>query len=440
MSLFSTLATAASGLGIAGTRLSVIGDNIANINTIGFKSSRPQFADLVSQSAMGLSGTTQIGSGGATDTVSIQFGQGAITESENALDLAISGSGFYRVADSDQDLVYYTRDGQFFVDESGFIVNAGGKRLQGYNGTAGALTTIVDDLQINTETLAQQASTALELQAILSSDSDFSTTPFDSGSFTFDGNTDTIDDAAQSADFATSVTIYDSLGAAHDLTILFERESATDWGWYAVVDGGEVGETEGAAFQISSGDLSFDSDGIMTTFTQTDTSVATPWNFTGADDLTIDFQLGVDSVGDDNDGSVRAVSGPSAVTAVSQDGYGTGDLLQLSVGQDGVLTGTYTNGEDLSLGQIVLADFPSYLGLKRAGYNLFQATAASGDPAMGAPGSGPRGTLVSFALEQSNVDLEDEFVDMIQSQRTYQANARVISTTDATLQELVQLL
>ena len=440
MSLFSTLSTAASGLGIAGTRLSVIGDNIANINTIGFKSARPQFADLVARDSMGLSGPSQIGTGGATDTVSVQFGQGAITESENALDIAISGNGFFTVSDTSHEFDYYTRDGQFFIDDSGFIVNAGGYRLQGYNATDGALTTIVSDLKIESEALDQRATTELEMKAILSADADFSTAPISSGTFTLDGNTDTIDDAAQGADFATSVTVYDSLGTAHDMTILYERESATDWGWYAIVDGGEIGETEGMAFQVSGGSLSFDSDGNLSTFTQTDTSATTPWNFTGADDFAMDFEFGVDGGGLDNDGSVRAIAGPSAVTSVSQDGYGTGDLIQLSVDQEGIISGSYTNGEDLVLGQFVLADFPSYLGLKRTGHNLFQATTNSGDPAIGAPATGSRGSLIAFALEQSNVDLEDEFVDMIQSQRTYQANARVITTTDGTLQELVQLL
>jgi len=440
MSLFSTLSTAASGLGIAGTRLSVIGDNIANINTIGFKSARPQFADLVARDSMGLSGPSQIGTGGATDTVSIQFGQGAITESENALDVAISGNGFYTVSDTNHEFDYYTRDGQFFIDSSGFIVNAGGYRLQGYNAEEDQLTTIVDDLRVNTESLAQQATSELAMTAILSSDSEFDTTPISSGTFTFDGNTDTITDAAQGADFATSITIYDSLGAAHDLTLLYERESATDWGWYAIVDGGEVGETDGMAFQVSSGSLTFDGAGDMSSFSQIDVSATTPWNFEGADDLSITFEFGVDGTGDENGGSVRAVSGPSAVTSVAQDGYSTGDLIQMSVDQDGIISGTYTNGEDLTLGQIVLADFPSYLGLKRTGHNLFQATNESGQAAVGAPGTGPRGSLIAFALEHSNVDLENEFVDMIHSQRTYQANARVITTTDGTLQELVQLL
>lgn len=440
MSLFSTLSTAASGLSIAGTRLSVIGDNIANVNTIGFKSSRPQFADLVARSAMGLSGPSQIGTGGATDTVSIQFGQGAITESENALDLAISGNGFFQVKDENQQFSFYSRDGQFAIDEGGQIVNAGGYRLQGYNATDAGLTTVVGDLSVDSSALTQQQTTELSMAAILSSDADFSTTPLLSGSFTLDGNTDTVDDVAQGADFATSVTIYDSLGAAHDVTVLFERETSGDWGWYATVDGGEIGESEGMAFLVSSGSLNFDSDGEMTGFTQVDVGSVTPWAFTGADDTAIDFQMGLDAAGIANDGSVRSVAGQSAVSSVSQDGYGVGDLVQLHVDQEGLLKGTYTNGEQLVLGQIVLADFPSNLGLKRVGHNLYQATSESGDPAVGAPGTGSRGGLISFALEESNVDLENEFVDMIHSQRTYQANARVITTTDKTLQELVNLL
>ena len=440
MSLFSTLSTASSGLGMAGTKLSVIGDNIANINTIGFKGARAQFADLVARDSMGLSGPSQIGTGGATDTVSILFGQGSITESGNALDLAISGNGFFELRDETVAAKNYTRDGQFFMDEAGFIVNAGGFRLQGFNAEDNQLSTIVSDLRVDRGALTQQETTELTLTSVLSTESDFSTTPIDSGSFTLDGNTDSVDDVAASADFATSITIYDSLGSPHNCTIAFERESAGDWGWYAVVDGGEMGETEGMAFLMSKGKLTFDADGGMTSFTQVDTSSTTPWNFTGADDQSIEFDFGLDASGVDTDGDVRAISGPSAVSGVVQDGFGSGDLIQMNVDDSGNIRGTYTNGEDILLGQVALAEFPSYTGLRRAGQNLFEATNLAGEPAVGTPGTGTRGSLISFALEQSNVDLEDQFVDMIQAQRTYQANARVITTTDGTLQELVQLL
>ena len=440
MSLFSTLSTASSGLSMAGTKLAVIGDNIANINTIGFKGARAQFADLVARDSMGLSGPTQIGTGGATDVVSTLFGQGSITESSNALDLAISGNGFFQVSAQDQSGAMYTRDGQFYLDEGGFITTAGGQRLQGYNAEDNSLSTIVTDLHVDGSALRQAETSTLELTAILSTEADFSSTPIFSGGFTLDGNTDTIDDVAAASDFATSITIYDSLGTPHSATVCFERQTASDWGWYAIVDGGEVGETEGAAFQIAQGSLSFDADGNMGSFTQINTSATLPWNFTGADDQDINFDFGLDASGVETTGDVRAISGPSAVTAVIQDGYGSGDLIQMTVDQNGNIRGTYTNGEDILLGQVALAEFPSYNGLKRVGRNLFQSTQLAGDPAVGTPGTGTRGNLISFALEQANVDLEDQFVDMIQSQRTYQANARVITTTDGTLQELVQLL
>ena len=323
----------------------------------------------------------------------------------------------------------------------GYIVSASGARLQGFNAEDNQLSTIVTDIQVDRAALQQQAQTTeLDLTATLSTEADFSTTPILSGSFTLDGNNDSIDDVAAASDFATSITVYDSLGGPHSVTICFERQSSSDWGWTAVVDGGEVGESDGLAFEISSGSLTFDGDGELTSFTQVNTSTSSPWNFTGAEDQDIEFNFGIDGSGVENDGDVRAISGPSAITAVIQDGYGSGDLIQMTVDENGNVRGTYTNGEDILLGQVALSEFPSYQGLKRVGRNLYQSTQLAGDPAVGTPGTGTRGNLISFALEQANVDLEDQFVDMIQSQRTYQANARVITTTDGTLQELVQLL
>ena len=237
------------------------------------------------------------------------------------------------------------------------------------------------DLHVDGSALQPAETTSLELTAILSTEADFSSTPIFSGGFTLDGNTDTIDDVAAASDFATSITIYDSLGAPHSATICFERQTASDWGWYAVVDGGEVGETDGAAFQIASGSMSFDADGEMASFTQINTSATLPWNFTGADDQDITFDFGLDSSGVETNGDVRGISGPSAVTAVIQDGFGTGDLIQMTVDQNGNIRGTYTNGEDVLLGQVALAEFPSYTGLKRVGRNLYQSTQLAGDPA-----------------------------------------------------------
>ena len=300
-------------------------------------------------------------------------------------------------------------DGQFYMDEGGYIVSASGAGLQGFNAEDNQLSTIVTDIQVDRAALQQAQTTGLT--ATLSTEADFSTTPILSGSFTLDGNNDSIDDVAAASDFATSITVYDSLGGPHSVTICFERQSSSDCGWTAVVDGGEGGESDGLAFEISSGSLTFDGDGDLTSFTQVNTSTSSPWNFTGAEDQDIEFNFGIDGSGVENDGNVRAISGPSAITAVIQDGYGSGDLIQMTVDENGNVRGTYTNGEDILLGQVALSEFPSYQGLKRVGRNLYQSTQLAGDPAVGTPGTGTRGNLISFALEQANVDLEDQFVD-----------------------------
>jgi flagellar hook protein FlgE len=241
--------------------------------------------------------------------------------------------------------------------------------------------------------------------------------------------------------WTTSVTVYDSQGASHEMTLAFEHTADGTWSWWALVDGEDVGETAGNPVELASGECTFDEDGVLTGFTGTSTASS---GYTWADGAAvedIDFQFGVDSLGESTGGSLRLTpEEDSAVSTISQDGYPMGDLSGVSVDVDGTITGTYTNGEDIVLGQVALATFASVNGLERVGGAMFRATAASGDPALGAPGSGGRGDLYSYALEASNVELEDEFVAMITAQRGYQASARVISAADQTLQELVNLI
>jgi len=449
MSLFSTLNTATSGLGVSGHNLSVIGDNVANMNTTGFKASRAEFADLLPNQVSGIAGPSFIGTGANLNTVSVMFGQGSLEASDNALDLACAGDGFFIVSDGVQD--YYTRNGEFFLDEEGYITNAENYRVQGYFAGNGVLGGTVDDLQLELDPIEPQETTEVNLAAIVSAEAVYSTTPFASGSFDMTSGTgDTLEDIAAAADFATSVTIYDSLGQSHELTVVFERTDEDTWSYYAMVDAGEVTDSsaatppsydEGAAFLIASGDLSFDADGVITSFTQTNASSSTAWNFYGADGSNdIDFILGVDALGDSNDGNVRMLAGASSSSAVSQDGYPTGTLTAISVGTDGQITGSYSNGEALILGMVVLAQFPSNHGLERVGGTLYKQTPDSGDPAVGEPDTGGRGKIVGNALEAANVELEDEFIKMIRAQRSYQSNSRVVEMTDNILNELVQLI
>jgi len=452
MSLFSTLNTSASGLGVSSTSMAVIGDNIANINTTGFKANRAEFADFLPQDVLGLAGPSQLGTGANVNTIATLFGQGSIENSSNALDMAISGEGFFVVSDGESD--YYSRAGEFYINDDGFVVNAQGMILQGYNSDDGTLGATFGDLQIDTDPIPPGLTSEIELSAILSADADFSTVSLsgvagampDGSTADFTGNGTLMEDAANAADFATSITVYDSLGQAHEVTILFERTATNDWDWYAVGDAGEIDDgsgtplTTGAAFEIASGTATFDTDGQVSAFTQTNTSAATPWSYYGAAAGDYDFQFGRDAAGAATDGAVQMLAGESAVSAMSQDGYPIGDLSTVSVNPDGTITGYYSNGQDFTLGQVVLATFPSEANLDRLGNTLFRATTASGDPAIGAPDGGGRGMILGNALEQSNVDLEVEFVNMITSQRSFSANARVVNTASDTLQELVNLV
>ncbi len=442
MSLFTTMNVASSGLGASSTSLSVIGDNIANINTTGYKANRTEFSDQLPQNIYGSGGPSQLGTGVGLTRISTLFGQGSITSTDNALDMAIGGDGFFVVSDSVSD--FYTRAGEFFLDDEGFVVSAEGLNLQGYNATNGVLGGTLDDLQIDLDAIAPAETSTITMSANLSAEADFATTPV-AALVLNTGTGDTLEDAANQADFATSVTVYDSLGVAHEVTVVFERTGTNDWDWYALVDAGEaeitaLGSTgtAGSAYQISGGTMTFDTSGNLTAFTQTDT---TGFNFEGASaDPAYVFDFGIDTAGNPLDGQVRMNNGESAVTAVTQDGYGTGILLNLSVNTSGIVTGVYSNGEELIMGQVALARFQSNQGLDRVGGNLYRETIDSNSPAIGAPDTGGRGTIAGNALERSNVDLEEQFVEMITSQRSYQANARVVNTANDTLQELVNLV
>lgn len=444
MSLFSTLHTGSSGLGVSSTYLSVIGDNIANINTTGYKQTRASFADYMPQDVFGLAGTGQIGTGATTNIVATLFGQGTLQDTDSATDLAISGNGFFVVSSGNQD--YYTRNGTFGIDESGYLVDASGLRVQGYGADAGSLSSVVGDVQIDTSNVAGTATTSIVVDAMLNAEEDYSDNDLPAIDFYGTGTgANTIAEAAEVADFSTSVTIYDSEGVGHDCTIFFERTNGTDWSWRAVTDASEVYDSsstaysteEGYGFELATGTVSFDSEGSISAFTQTDT---TGYTFLNAATMSVTFDFGMDSTGALTDGNLSTGDTVSTLTSISQDGSAPGSLNSIAVGNDGTVVGSYTNGEEVTLGQVVLATFASTAGLERVGGTLFSATSAAGDPSIGIAGTGARGTISGYALEQSNVELEDQFVAMITAQRTYQANSKIISTVNDTLQGLLQII
>ncbi len=393
-----------SGLDAASKNLDVIGSNVANANTVGYKKSTAEFGDVYARSLVGAS-DNQIGQGVDVTKVSQSFTQGNVTVTGNPLDIAINGTGFYRMVDSSSGQVSYTRNGQFQTDKNGYIISATGQNLTGYgvDATGKINTAVLTNLQIPVNDLAPLATTntafAINLDAAATVPT---TTPFS---------------ATNSATFNHSVSeqVYDGTGTSHMLTNYYVR-TATGWDVYSQVDG--ANPTGGNP--VTS--LTFNSSGALTS-SPSKVAVA----FAGMSIANMDFTGTTQYGGGFND------------TTVSQDGYATGRLASYSVGTDGTITGRYSNGRTSTLGQIAMTNFKAPDGLQNIGGNQWVETAESGSPQMGTPGMGSFGLLQSSAVEQSNVDLSAELVNMIVAQRSYQANAQTIKTEDQLLQTLVSM-
>lgn len=411
-----------SGLNAASKSLEVIGNNVANASTVGFKGSQAQFADVYATSLSG-GGSSQVGIGTKVSKVSQQFSQGNITASNNALDIAINGAGFFRM-DSNGS-VTYARNGQFELDKSGHIVNATGAALTGYTANAaGVLSTgAPSKLQINTADLPPAITG--KIKEVVNVDSGQKvpvTTPFNPADPTSYNN-------------ATSISVYDSLGNPHVMQSFFVKTASatpgiSTWDVYGVAD--DVVLNTGPAGKTGLiGTLEFGQDGALTTAGK----AALPFNVTipATASGAADIAASVDYTGSTQYGS------PFIVNALSQDGYASGRLTGFNTGPDGIITGRYSNGKSSTLGQVVLANFTNVNGLQPLGNNVWAESTTSGVPLVGAPSSGTFGALQSSAVEDSNVDLTAELVNMITAQRVYQANAQTVKTQDQVLQTLVNL-
>jgi flagellar hook protein FlgE len=395
-----------SGLNAAAKNLDVIGNNVANANTVGAKSSRAEFADMYANSLTGLSAATT-GIGVAVTSVAQQFTQGDIVSTQNPLDMAINGRGFFRV--SLDGSTQYTRNGQFRMDKDGYIVTAQGARLSGYqvdatgtisNGTPG-------DLRISTADISPKPTSLARAQLNLDARETAITAAFNASD-------------PKTYHSAMSMTVNDSLGRDHQVTLFYRKTAGNTWEVRASADGTEV-----AGFAST---LQFSSAGAVT-------SPTGPFNLSipvGADaGNTLSF--GVDLT------KATQFGASFATTEIAQDGYGTGRLSGFTADDSGMLIGRYSNGQTRPQGQIVLANFVNPQGLVPLGNNAWVEGAGAGQPTLGAPGSGILGSLEAGSVENSNVDLTSELVSMITAQRVYQANAQTIKTHDQLLQTIVNL-
>ena len=563
MGILSALFAAVSGLNANGTNLSIIGNNIANTGTVGFKSSRANFADIVNASLGGASGSTSSGIGVFLSGIQSNFTQGSLQTTNNSLDMAVDGNGFFQVKSTSGGF-FYTRAGQFNVNKDGDVVNPDGLKLQGFQADAlGNITGTISDINLSTTTSPPNATTKLTVSANLDSQStpigltaklvsgaaavtttaagnlsfDINlngdgaktvtlaagltgsalasaiqtavralsaadpykaaaysgfTASYDAGTqeYTFNsgmtgapniaGSTGTavvtvngadtlattmnmtaatsavsttgtdflISDPTGKSNFSTSLTVYDSLGIGHVLNTYFTKVGTNTWNYNQVTDSSQVtvaaGFASGADALVASGTVTFTTNGAL------DRESTIIYHNAGADGIDFigatagqaiatNFGTSVTTDGGTGLDMTTQFGSISALVNQSQDGYASGSLQGLSVNTSGLVTGRFSNGQLRTLAQVALARFNNAQGLSKVGKNLLAEAGDSGSPIIGKPDSSGLGRTLSNSLELSNVDLGEEFINLIGAERGFQANARVVTTADNILGELVNI-
>lgn len=428
MGLSSSLFSAVSGLRGYGMAMSVVGDNIANVNTIGFKASRITFEDALSQLVATAAGSSQVGRGVAVSDISMLFAQGSFETTSEPTDLAIGGKGFFIVRDPNNLKTYYTRAGQFRFDADGRLVNPEGYIVQGWQvqrNAAGGVDIVGSITDIVIPSTSSDPNPTSEVQIAVNLDASASTP-----STAFDPNDSST--WLNGSNYHTSITVYDSLGQGHAVTVYFRQTDSGQWDWYAAVSADD--HASGSDTICAQGTLTFNEDGVLTAESQT----SNDFDFSGgaAQDQQISFYFGTQA------GAVSRTTqfaAPFATIYQTQDGYSSGFLQTVSVDTDGVIYGHYTNGQIMPLFRLALANFANPWGLLKEGGNLYSESNRTGEVVTGPPGTAGLGRIAPNSLEQSNVDLANEFIKMIIFQRAFQANSRVVTTTDDMMAELINI-
>ncbi len=430
MSILAGLYTGISGLQASGSALGIIGDNIANAGTTAYKASRGEFQDVIASNLKGILGGNQIGRGVRLAGVTSIFTQGNLTPTERDADMAIRGDGFFILKNSGgAGEVSYTRDGSFRFDDKGRMTSTDGSLLQGYkvDPETGKSATELTDIQFSSNTIPAKGSTSIRIDANLDTRKTVNPAAFDLAT------------ADKTADFTTAVRIYDTTGTAHSVNMHFYKRQDGEWEWNASADGSALqGGVDGTPQVIAKGKLTFTPDGKL----NSDEILESNISFRGAQaGQKVDFNFG-DSIitrkGTGTQGSTQYGSN-SQVYRQLQDGYAAGNLTNFSVDEQGVVSGSYSNGVTRPLAKMALARFENNEGLYKLGSNRFKEAVLSGQPLVGSAGEAGRGQVVSKTLESSNVDLANEFVKMIQTQRNFQANAKTITASDELLQDIINL-
>jgi flagellar hook protein FlgE len=407
-SLLSSLYTGVSGLSANSEAMGIIGDNISNVNTVGFKSSKAVFSDLFSTVLANGSTTRQLGRGSQLSGTLKEFSQGAFESSSNALDMALDGSGFFVVKNAAQGS-QYTRAGQFRLNDNGLVQAVTGEVLQGQRITNDTVSATVENIDLAGVQSSPQATTTFTMGTNLDASSSASTT------------------------FTSPVSIYNSVGTQVIASIQFTKVADANSWTYA------ISTSEGTLTSGASGTVSFDDSGNLSSPT-TDQSIVIDYSNAASPALTQTLSWDLVGSSGTTNGKLTGFAASSNNNSLVQDGFSTGTLVGLTTDSAGIISGLFNNGQTDQLFQITLGDFLAPTGLQRAGSNLFSETAESGQVVLGTAGTGGFGGITGQSLELSNVDLAQQFVTMIQTQQAFQASARIITTADDLMTEAVNLV
>jgi flagellar hook protein FlgE len=418
-SIIDGLFAGRAGIQSHGIAISVLADNISNANTTGFKTSRPDFADLVAGAISGGRGGSP-GSGSNTLGITQVFNQGTFEFTGRSLDLGIDGNGFFIVQNTDGSNEYrYTRAGNFSVDATGNLLNQNGFQVLGFpvNGAGG-----LEPLNVNNISQESVATVNVNISGNLNAAATGAGVPAGAPTFA------QLSDAAQ---YSTFVTVFDSLGAQHDVTVFFFKNPApavNQWTARAYVDAGEVGGVAGDPALIGSATIGFDGSGARLTDPAFDFQTNITWG-NGSQAGVMNFKFS----------PFTQYSASSSISGVSQDGTGGGSVTSFSVEKDGRVIASLDNGQDAVIGTIGISTFANPEALRRAGGSLFAETAETGEPVFGTPDSGVFGGIQSGALELSTTDIAADFIKLISLQRGFQGSSRIITSIDQLLNEIINL-
>jgi len=402
-----SFATALSGLESNNTALNTIANNIANLSTVGYKDQTDQFSTLFYQQlSSGANGQVQVGVGTQIAQTSTDFSDGGISSTGNATDLALQGTGFFVINDNGQQEL--TRAGDFVLNQAGALQTTDGASVLGYPAVNGSLTAAgaVQPLSVPLgQTLPAKPTGTLNIQANLDAS------------------------AAVGTSVPAPVTIYDSLGFAHQGTVTYTKTAANSWNYSVALP---AGDATGSA--NTTGSLTFDGTGALINPTGSIGGISFTGLSDGAQNLTFSWNLSGASA------TLTQTASPSNIAATSQDGYTSGNYQSFSVGADGIIQASYSNGQKQVIGQVAVGTVANVQGLEAASGTAFLATRASGDALIGPAGAGNRGTIQGGALESSNVDVSKEFSALIVAQRAFEANSKTVTTFDTTTEEAINLI